>query len=56
MAYRAMELKSLREESGCENTQVLSGGDVDGGKMNSVMVAWNIVKILYAVRCAVSAA
>lgn len=56
MAYRAMELRSLREESGCENTQVLSGGDVDGGKMNSVMVAWNIVKILYAVRCAVSAA
>lgn len=56
IAYGGVELKSLcEEEPGCENTEVMSGEDVDDGKMNSVMVAWDVVKILYAERCAVSA-
>lgn len=34
IACGEMELKSLcEEEPGCENTRVLSGGDVDDGKM-----------------------
>lgn len=39
-AYGGVELKPLcEEEPGCENTQVLSGEDVDDGKVNYVMVA-----------------
>jgi len=40
IAYRGVEFKSLcEEEPDCENTQVLSGGDVDDEKVNSVTVA-----------------